>query len=315
VIVLLAACGSSHGADDDAGVDATPGVSSHTAPPRPSVADGASGPDAVFVLNEVRWDQAEDWERIGFDLDGLATSPPDGEAECVAPSPDGPVEPDGFGGTDNAAGHNILPLLLTIVPDAQAGARALQAEGIGALLVRIREWNGADDDPRVTGDFLLGTVGRDPEGAFLVSESAFLGGDIERPRASDDNAYVAGGALVMRLPDRAPIDIAFGGTTLPIVLTDVLLVVRLDGDATLAGRWSIPDVIEAVPRIGVCRGTADDGVLLRALDLSADIRMVPGTGGPGASCEALSLGLAFSVAPATFAGIGPSATAVPPCPP
>ena len=288
----------------DAGTPAT-----RRPPPRPDVDDGPPAPELVLLLNEVRWDQGEDWERIGFDLDGLVTVPGEHDVECLAAAAGEPPS-DGDFGTDNALGQQIVPLLLISTPDAETAARTSQAEGIGALLVRVRDWNGGDD-PSVTAD-VLSTGGRATSG-IVVSESALIAGDPERPLVRDDAAYVTGGLLVARLPDRAPLPIAFGASTVTVRLTDAMLVVELGGGtATLAGRWSLADLIDVAPQLGMCGD--DERALFRLLDLAADIRTIPGTGGEGVVCDAVSAGIELRVEPAGIAGVGPAPEHPPLCP-
>jgi hypothetical protein len=141
-----------------------------------------------------------------------------------------------------------------------------------------------------------------------------LEGDLERPLARDGAAYVASRVLVTRLPDRTPFEIAFGDSTVPVGLTDTTLVVPLDGPATLAGRWTLLDLLSVAPSFGLCSGSDEEASVSRLLDLAADIRSVPGSGSPGATCDAVSVGIELSVTPATLAGIGPRPELTTPCP-
>jgi hypothetical protein len=134
---------------------------------------------------------------------------------------------------------------------------------------------------------------------FWARPDSFLGGDPSRPRVVDDNAYVANGTLVMRLPDRFPLVLAGQLTAFTLTPSDVVFTVELDGDhrtardAILAGRYPIADILTHIEDVGICSGSMDYQTLERLLSLAADIRQVPGSGGPGASCEAVSMALPF----------------------
>jgi hypothetical protein len=269
-------------------------------PPRPDVADG-TGPEQVFVLDGIQWDQREDrWRTIGLDLDGLLTSGESDPVECLPPSASAPVEADGSRGIDNTFGDNVAPILLVANPGAAEAARSAQSEGRGALALRVREWSGEPDDPRVE-VAVFPTVGLDGAGAIQVDPRSVSGGDLEQAILVDDDAYVSGGEVVLRLPDRAPLPLAYRDHSLLVNLTDTSLVFTPGGTATLAGRWSTLDFLGASL---VCPGTDDFMSLERLLELAADIRAIPGTGGDGVVCDAISLGLSFDVQSATLGGVG-----------
>jgi hypothetical protein len=298
---LAMACSSGDGGMPDGATGDGGSIDLAQPPPRPTVDDGPSGPEQVFVLDEVQWDQREDaWRTIGLDLDGLLSSSESGPSECRAPSPSAPIAPDGSRGIDNAFGRDISPILGVARPDAAEAARLAQAEGRGALAVRVREWNGEPDDPRVE-VAVFPTVGTGGAGAIQVDPRSVSGGDLEQAIIIDDNAYVSGGEVVLRLPDRAPLPLAYGDDSLLVNLTDASLVFTPGATATLAGRWSTLDFLGASV---TCPGTDDFMSLERLLELAADIRALPGTGGDGVVCDAISLGLSFDVQSATLGGVG-----------
>ena len=330
---MAAACGSSHAAEapdggtrridagalpafDAGGPGVDAGPPTHRPPPRPDVEDAPSVPEVAYLITDVRWDPAEEWSSIGFDLDGIVTAEPDRMVECTAPAASAEPELDGDGGIDNVLGHQIVPLLVLALPDLASQARALQAEGTGALLVRIRDWNGAADDPLVTADVFV-TAGYDASGAIVLDEELLVDGDLESPHLRIDNAWIAGGTLVAHLPDRAPLRLAYGPGVATVPLAAATLTVDLDGAATLAGRWAIADVLSNADELGLCGGMDGDSyrMLSRLLDLAADLRAVPGTGGPGATCDAISAALPFdTVRPATIARAAPMPALTPYCP-
>lgn len=108
--------------------------------------------------------------------------------------------------------------------------------------------------------------------------------------------------------------VAFDDAILPVRLTDATLELQPDGAATLAGRWSVPDLLSVAPELGVCRDSDNYRVLSRVLDLTSDVRAVPGSGGPGVVCDAASLGLAFSVVRVPAVDVGAAPDVAPLCP-
>lgn len=312
--------------------DAGPACPLVKPPARPAVDDGASMGEVVFALRDFDLDQGEEWSTIGYDLDDLCSMPPAPEVECFPPAASGVPELDGPGGLDNAFGHQVAPLILTARPDLAEHIYNQHVNGGGNLLVAIREWNGEADDPRVDvvvsqaafgapalddggmPDVTIPDGGFDPVSAptplpawdgrdwFWVRAEAYLDGDPSRPLLRDDNAYVAGNSLVVRLGDRVPLVFASATAERGVIvrLTDAVLVLEISEDratvsrATLAGRWPIVDMLGDIEHSEVCPGTDDYRTFGRLLDLAADVRAAPGTGGGTARCDAVSVGIGYT---------------------
>ena len=60
------------------------------------------------------------------------------------------VEVDGVNGIDNTFGNSFFPVLSLGAPGIDTDLIATQAQGIGAVLLLITDWNGERDDSRVT---------------------------------------------------------------------------------------------------------------------------------------------------------------------
>jgi hypothetical protein len=313
-----------------------------TRPPARSPAD-AEGEDAgevLYALRDVVIDQQSGrWETIGFDLDGICSEPPDPKVSCKPPASGASGEVDGVGGIDNSVGHNVFPLVQLAIPDLQDVARENQAAGIGAVLLRIRGWNGEDNDPRVdvtVTQSALGTASEDgsrpelvidgtdatlPDGGqppppawmgddyWWARSETFVGGNAERPRVRDDTAYVAKGRLVVALPERVDIIFAAQQQGVLVRLTDARLTADFSDDrrrlerVIVAGRWSVNDLLDTAEAVGVCQGSEIYDLVFGQLMRSADVRSRPGTGGPNVECNAVSVGVEFSGYRGHFGGI------------
>lgn len=289
-------------------------------PPRPTVADG-DGPEVSFGMRMVVMAQGDDWPRYGYDIDGLCTSAPQFDGECVPPG--GVRAPaDGAQGVDNVFGDEFFPLVALTTPDLESSSRNAQERGQGLPIVRVRGWNGTDDDPRIdiaVMQAVFGAPGGDEEEPpappadppssrpvwdgrdwFWVRDDAFLMADLERPLIRDDNAYVAGGVFVARLPDR--VDIVFPADAYGVLvrITGASVTGRLseDGltmeDVIVSGRWAITDLLSTARNIGICDGSRDYELLEAQLDRIADVRSTVGSGGPGVECNAISIGVGFT---------------------
>jgi len=302
-------------------------------PPRPEGPDDGEDVGTVgFALKDVVFDQGgERWRTIGFDLDGRCTEPPAYDTECVPPNESASPEVDGEGGIDNAFGHQLFPTVDLAIPGLEEVSRGYQEDGIGAVIILVDGWNGEPDDSRVDvtaaitvfgapsdeGDMPEITIGPDgepqlPDGSaapppnwdgddfFWARDDNFFDGNVDRPLIRDDNAYVAGHRVVVTLPERT--DFIFPGM-------DIGLLVRLTGavatatltaggeeieKVTVAGRWSVLDMLDTAEALGVCRDMTEYMILSNQLDRVADLRSRPGSGGPGVQCDAISIGLEFA---------------------
>ncbi|HJL15535.1 MAG TPA: hypothetical protein RMH99_07770 [Sandaracinaceae bacterium LLY-WYZ-13_1] len=317
-------------------------------PPRPDAPDdGEDVGERVYVVRDVVFDQSGDrWRTIGYDLDERCTEPPGYDAECRPPHAPSRPEVDGEGGLDNAFGHHLFPLVEVTNPGLQDVARGYQERGVGAIMLIMRGWNGADDDARV--EITLGiSVYATPGGAddteppevmstpdgpqtpageplpepvwdghdwFWLRADNFLDGDVDTPFIYDDNAYVSGGTIVLSLPNRT--DFIFPGPEIGLLvrLTGAVATARLTDDGTrledivVAGRWPTLDLLDTAEAVGVCPGGSEHEIFTRQLDRVSDIRAREGTGGPDVSCDAVSIGLAFEQGvEARFAGLAPGA--------
>jgi len=327
---------------DGGTVGEPPGCTLAKWPPRPLCsAGGTDGRERSIALRDPRFDQtSERWQRIGYDLDGLCTSPLDAEPRAECETPGGSPLADGIQGRDNSVGDVIAGTLVTFLPDFAIGVTDTARTGKNAPIVRITDWNGQPDDDRVqvwvagavdvvpsdyerpAGPFELDTMRPDPrwDGTDIayLSTTYFAAGLEDMPFVRDDNAYVAGNLLVARFPDRAPIDVATGRGTARMLLSDVRLVGRFAADgerfeeATILGRMSQADVVALASDLGLCSGVSPVTDMYLAaftalVGRTLDVRGVPGTGGPGLPCDAVSAAVPFEATfPVTVGGLVPT---------
>ena len=327
-------------ASHDGGFDAGPACPLHRPPPRPAMPDdGESLPDIVFAFENIQVDQGDAWRTIGYDLDGLCSIGDAPEVECFPPAASGVPEIDGEGGIDNVLGHQIAPLIVLQMPTLQFESVRDMHNGIGPPVLIVRGWNGEDDDSRVEviwsqADF--GTPGLAdggvptpmiPEGGIIYEDGGvpplpawdgndywwvradfFLDGDPTQPLIRDDNAYVAGRTLVLRLPNRVPLIFSGSVRALVVRLTDGIFTADISDDnetatAVLAGRWPVSDGLTDLVHANICLGTDQHRMVSRVMDLTADVRAVPGTGGRDVACDAVSIGTTFDGRRAHFGGV------------
>ncbi|MCA9613391.1 MAG: hypothetical protein H6722_16320 [Sandaracinus sp.] len=311
-------------------------------PARPTSSDSGDQ-QLVMGLRDIRLRQtSEAWRDIGLDLDGLCTNTALSDVECQPPSDVG-VQIDGNAGIDNAF-HSLFDVIDLVFPSLASTAGMVSAGGVGVVVLQIDGWNGMDDDAqvdvRLTQSVAGTTGGADDEAAppvefvnyepfvpgtmtpldppawdgndwLWVREETFFMGDTERPRVRDTNAYIANRQLVMRLPDRAEIIFAGEDQGINVQLTDAYVIGTFDetftrlSPVTVAGRWSVLDLLETASSVNICSGDTEYDILQRKLDEVADVRATPNTGGPTATCDAVSIGVTFEGYRVRIAGLEP----------
>ena len=326
--------------EDSGPPDAGP-CDSRLAPTRPSGPDGDDGEEYFFGLRQVVLNQQDGdaWRNIGLNLDGHCTGSPSFTANCLPPS--GRRSPaDGEGGIDNVFGAQLFPLVEFAVPNLEMNAR--ETQDAGALpAFRIRGWNGEDNDsridltlanviftvqedgsepvefvidgfePRAIGGGLLDPPRWDGTDYGYLRDDNFFEGDPDRPLLRDDNAFIADRQVVARLPERVEILFPAENAGVRVLVTDSTVVGTLSADLTsmenvvVSGRWAILDLLATAETVGVCRTSESYGILSMQLDTIADVRSSPGTGGPGVSCDAVSLGVGFTGTRMQFGGLVP----------
>jgi len=325
-LVLAFGCG-----DDVPGSDGGPdggsdgGTCGVFPPVRP---DPSAGPaiEIVYALKDVGFSGGP---RVGYDLDGVCTVVPDLVGSC---SPAGTLEAveDGEDGRDAVFNDQIFPALELDAPDLESSIRDSQNVGVGAVLVRIREYNGAPNDEQVeitiAGTAFGTTAGAAPDivfgpapsftptladgstppapswtgrdDVFWARSDFFATGDPDRPFVFDDNAYVSDNMLVARLPDGSVLNFPSSDTELVAQLTGASLVGRLSDDLSqlqdvlIVGRWSVGALLESASQLGVCAGTPAGDILESLAANVADVRADENDRGD-LTCDAVSVALSM----------------------
>ncbi|MEM9072535.1 MAG: hypothetical protein AAGE52_28770 [Myxococcota bacterium] len=290
--------------------DTGPVICGTSIPERPDVLDEVDTATRTYALRDIVIDQRGTvWEELGWNLDGRCTVAVTDEPECLPPEGDFPPL-DGSGGVDNVFGERVLGTLADLNPTFQPNARQEMAEG-DTIVIRLKDWNGTDNDPnvevlaaagvehvRLDGNPLPQWDGND---RWNVATTSFSGGNPDRPLIVDNNAYVVNRRLVARIPDRQPLVIPWiDSNNFQLRITDGRITARIsnDGNAlenlSITGRYGDIDLADAWTRAGLCEGGSIRGLLDRELGEDLDVRSIPGSGGPGVECNAMSLAIGFT---------------------
>jgi hypothetical protein len=306
-------------------------------PAAPPADDPSDAGDQTVVMALHTLDLGLDYEGgtpppIGYDLDKIYTCCDGGAESCKAASV-GATHCDEASGRDNS-GELLLSSLASLdsseFNDTTISQRLQQ--GYYSILIQLLHYNGQANDTQVTAAIYasdglqpVGDSGTTPtakwdgtdqwtiDSAFVVSPDA----STLLPNHFDANAYVSGGVLVMHV--NFPISLGTSGTgSLSIALTSGILTgnivpgtsvggpYRLQ-NGLIAGRWNVSDLLGALQTLDVtfggstaalCRGTATYDFIKQQICQHADIMTDPTLDQTGATCNALSVGFAFTSDPA-----------------
>jgi len=148
--------------------------------------------------------------------------------------------------------------------------------------------------------------------------------NLDLPKVQQVDAYVAFGRLVVPLLPGTEFKLIAGDGTVP---SDGAMTVAVNGGVMMGdisedhsrlerglftGRFSLEDLGEATPQIGMCALNAT--IVETALGQFADIQHSPEKDGTGAECDAFSLGVTFHGVAGQIAGLASSSRpALQPC--
>lgn len=310
-------------------------------PQRPDGED-SSGDEQVIGLHELTLRQdGGRWRTIGRNLDGLCSLPPVPLVECQPREEESAPQIDGEGGIDNAFGGAFFDLVNATAPELDQTAREASTQGTGALVLRIRGYNGEANDPRVEVAVLQSVYGfagtaaeTEPSehtvvelGAYELDgmtrkpfpnwdgndwlfprEENFYDGNPETPVVLANDAYVTNGVLVVALEDNVPFNFASAAIGISVKLTDARLVVgigegtEMSGRAQLSGRWKIQEMLQSARTLGICPGSPQFDILARRIDTLADVLSRPGDDN-AIPCDAMSAGVEWAIAPARLGSL------------
>ena len=270
---------------------------------------------------------------VGYDIDGLCTCPD--RTACIGDRLGEPCD-DGDAGVDNAVDGLFRLIESRGVAIDDKGLSSALAKGRFGIVVRVDDYNGLPDDPKVKVTvFNAVAVNRDQDGKarfdgtdeWVLDKESFVDKGI--PLFSTTTAWVTGGVLVAPLPQlilrlRYPVVVEtdqFG--LVQIDLRDAHVVARITTGATgaatmltdgvVTGRSPASALLAQMVRSGACR----DGGLYPILKLTIcgarDLGLLPSNDGTNVSCDALSVGLGFHAITGNTAPDADLATDVFPC--
>ena len=321
--MLCAGCGS--GASES-GVD-----------PKPTV----TGVTRWFAIRTVRLGltnvstgaaDANAWKDFGFDLDGRYTTREDsktsrGSCKRAEGSPTN-VLADGNNGRDNNFGQHFMSIVKSLQSDVEERSNGSIADGTQTILLRLDNVTGRDNASVPGALYLAGSRGSAPSfdgtDEWPIDQSTL--DSTGQPLARFPNGFVAAGAWVSgqggNTVTKVPMPLWPGWVHVPLESAIVTFNTTTNNAGTIAGAVGVADfkmVIEPLfPGIGICPGDATSEQISSTIGLIPDLVLgAPNLQDTSAICNAISIGIGFSVTPiaaptSTVAAKAPPASTCPP---
>ena len=334
----------------DVDTDAGNGCELARWPARPSSDDGA-GEGNLEVVDAVKSvdfgvGDAGIPPAFGFDLDGVCTCPlPDFPGSCrvLASSK---TRCDFAGGRDNTVAVLLESFTRLSSAFTQTGINESLRDGYYGLLMRIRNYNGAANDPRieVAAFDSSGNEGVEDGGVpnrprldgtdrWTINPASLVGRTAPPyvPVSVDTNAYVSNHRLVATVDFPLSFGTVQGQGSVAVQLKGSVVVGTLvpDGasfrieDGFLTGRWQVSRLLTALevladpvdPTRYLCGDSpaysAIKDMICSGQDIVSDVKQ----DNTGAPCDSVSVAIGFTATPAVLGKVVNPPPAVKPCGP
>ncbi len=273
------------------------------------------------------------WKSYGYNLDGKISTKASADVCTPSPGAGNFAQVDGDLGIDNAWGARIVPILQTFQHDV---SKQLTGEIDAGRFTYLLETAGLSDSPAQTNTNVVGQLFA---GGQLATSPTFTPADHWPALASSlatgtlsggaktrfPNAYMNGGVWVDGQRGDVRVTVAVGDKLWPFTVHHAIVSFEHPtpshlGNGTIAGVVPAQELIASLRAIAgtvsdsLCSGTAFDSIaqqVVQAADMRAD-----GTNGPGATCDAISIGVGFEADEiANVSAVQPDPPPLPnPCP-
>lgn len=331
LVVLLAAVAAGCSTAKTDATTPIPPAPAHASclPPAPSGPAPDGSENLVLALRSIDFGDAtaDGWKSLGCDLDGLVSDATSTDVcRPAAGANADAVKTDGDDGIDNSFGANVVPILRGLEPDFASTNDALFAGGKQSILLVIEKLGAGPTYAGVRaalyqgGDLTATTGGEPPRwdgtDVWPIAAESVANGDPNEPNVVFPNSYVADGTWASGSTGSLMLRLIVGGYLVVIPVEHAWLSLSLAGD----GKAPMSGAISGVVRVETlwdanfwigphklgekCPNSPTDALswqIRQAADILAD-----GTQDPTRTCDAISIGLAFTAAPVELGGVVPA---------
>lgn len=277
--------------------------------------------------------EANGWKQYGFNIDSLVST--SASVDLCKPKNGAPPStpyPDGNDGIDNSFGKNILPLFKAIAPSFADTVNAGFQNGDYTLIAHLDQLGAGPDAPSLVTKLYGGApIGSAPawDGTDcwpLVQEHLSDPTDKSSAKVVFDKSSVAANAWSSGGTATVVLDLSLGGTAVRLTIYQARLSMNLNPDHTgaMAGQLGgVLDTEELVAELKKVVGSFDPSLctspavesMANQYRQASDI-LKDGTQDPSVECDAISIGLGFTMKAVNLGDIAPPVNPQPnPCAP
>jgi hypothetical protein len=279
-------------------------------------------------------DKTNGWKQYGFNIDGLISTVASNDL-CQPSNGAAPVTvyPDGDNGIDNSFGKNVLPILLSLDPAPQNEINASLQAGGPTLVAYLADLGPDPDqgpiDARVYwSEQTAAPPVFDGSDCYPIDPASLVDpSDIQSASARFDQSSLSGDMWTSGPPPATVVlTLSVDGYPLRLTIREARLSFNLSPghDSAEGGQLGgVLDTEELVTSLraligtfqpSLCEGSTIEAILnqvRQAQDILSD-----GTQDPTQVCNAISIGLGFTMAPVSLGSVGPPVLVPPdPCAP
>lgn len=272
------------------------------------------------------------WKNFGFDLDNRQSTKT--STDLCKPAAGGSpaaVFPDGNNGIDNSFGKNVLPMLLGLTSDLSFANNQAIIQGEYSYLWSLRDGDGQECST-TSSFFLGGMLGQPPkfDGSDVWpvdASSLFDPMDPNSAKCTFFDTRIQGNFAGALPPAPFEVILKFGGGKMLIPLHLSMMTVEFSPDrssvlrGTLGGVISTEELVKGIAKVAASFDTSfcDPSSptlqsILNQIRQASDI-MMDGSQDPSQVCDAISIGLGFTMKPVRIDGVMFPPPDVDPCVP
>ena len=287
------------------------------------------------------------YRTIGFDLDKECNTESDPKSRTCRTPAYGFGVVDGPGAIDNALGLLIQGVRDRVNDFTSEHYTEDIKKGKTNVLLHMTGWNGEPDDDNVAVSTMVAGAfdSFDPgnpdlvpkwqgQDAFPIASDSLLNDDLKTPKFVDNNAYVSNNRVVATL-SKANLRLDVGLSAAQRVKLDLKLsaayivcniIPTTEGNwgyvferCTLGGRWLANDLVQQLGQYPnpldnnkpLCKGTSTYDAFKKLICGQVDI--LAETGSPTEPCDALTMGVTYTMKPALLGNVFRLAPLEDPC--
>ncbi len=245
------------------------------APSSPTAPSGDAKTWAVskIYLGDTTRDGTPDtkaWADYGYNLDGIVSTKT-GSNHCTPQMGANPssVKTDGAGGVDNSFGANLLNIILGVAPTAGDDINQSVLDGDFTIMLHNQALGTEANQGPVKaalygGSKLEGGPKFDGSDMWPVTPELLNNGDINSPKVTFDNAFVADGIWASGSNATVTLSISIQGFTLDLVITNAVITANIaDQDNVTDG--IIAGVLDTEDLINELRNAAQPDIAILAV--------------------------------------------------